>query len=291
MIVIRELAPLREAVRAARGAGARVAFVPTMGNLHAGHARLLREARRAAGFVVASSYVNPLQFGPQEDFAAYPRTPAEDQRLLEAEAVDALFAPGDAVMYPRGTGMQTTVEVPLLGEILCGASRPGHFRGVATVVNRLFNLVQPDLALFGKKDYQQLLVIRRMVEDLAIPVEVVGVETVRDEDGLALSSRNRYLTPTERAAAPGLYRALRAAAERLRTGDREFAAVEAAASSSLEAAGFRPDYVSIRRQRDLLAPAHDEAALVILAAAQLGRARLIDNIEINAVLQPRAQRP
>jgi pantoate--beta-alanine ligase len=285
--VVQDIAPLREAVRAARGTGQRIAFVPTMGNLHAGHARLMREARRHAGFVVASIYVNPLQFGPKEDFAAYPRTLAEDQRLLETQGVDLLFAPGDAVMYPRGTSAQTTVEVPGLSGILCGASRPGHFGGVATVVNRLFNLAQPDIALFGKKDYQQLLVIRRMVEDLAMPVEIVGVETVRAPDGLALSSRNGYLTAAERAAAPGLYRALNEAAARLRAGEKVFAGIETAALRGLEAGGFRPDYFCICRQRDLQKPQIGESALVILAAAQLGHARLIDNLEV--VLQEGAQ--
>lgn len=284
MIVLREIAPLKEAVRAARLGGKRIAFVPTMGNLHAGHAALMRAARRHAGFVVASSYVNPLQFGPCEDFAAYPRTPDDDRRLLEAQGVDLLFTPDDAVMYPRGASAQTMVEVPALGEILCGAARPGHFRGVATVVNRLLNIVQPDVALFGKKDYQQLLVIRRMVEDLAMPVEIVGVETVRDADGLALSSRNGYLTAAERAAAPGLFRALTGAAARISAGERGVSGIEASALAALEGAGFRPEYFCIRRQRDLQLPASGDAELVILAAAQLRRARLIDNIEIVAVL-------
>jgi pantoate--beta-alanine ligase len=286
MIVVRSTAPLREAVRAARAAGRRIALVPTMGNLHAGHARLVRAARERAGFVAASIYVNPLQFGPREDLAAYPRTPAEDERLLAREGADLLFMPDDDVMYPRGTEAQTTVEVPGLGDILCGAARPGHFRGVATVVNRLFNLVQPDVAVFGKKDYQQLLVIRRMVEDLAMPVEIVGVETVRESDGLALSSRNGYLNAAERAAAPGLIRALRSAATRVAGGDRDLPAIEAAALAGIEAAGFRPEYVCVRRQHDLEAPAAADTKLVILVAAQLGRARLIDNIEIDAVLQP-----
>jgi pantoate--beta-alanine ligase len=274
-----ELDPLRARIAAWRRAGERIAFVPTMGNLHEGHMTLVREARRAAPRVVASIFVNPLQFGPAEDFAAYPRTMEADRRLLEREGVDVLFAPAVALVYPRGQAEQTRVEVPGVSDILCGASRPGHFVGVATVVCKLFNLVQPDLALFGEKDFQQLLVIRLMTRDLSFPVAIRGVATVREPDGLAMSSRNRYLSAAERATAPGLYRALLRAAERLRGGAAPGEA-ERAALAELAAAGFQPDYVSVRRRRDLAAPAPGDRELVVLAAARLGRARLIDNLGV-----------
>lgn len=279
MIVARTVEALRREIAALRRAGRRIAFVPTMGNLHDGHLRLVDEARRLASAVVVSIYVNPLQFGPQEDLATYPRTPAEDQRLLAGRDVELLFLPDDREMYPRGLEHMTRVEVPGLSDILCGAFRPGHFRGVATVVNRLFHLVQPDVALFGKKDYQQWLVIRRMVEDLGMPVEIVGVETVREPDGLAMSSRNRYLSAEERRIAPRLYQCLCAAAERLRQGGG-LAESERWAESELRRAGFRPDYVSVRRAADLAAPEAQDRQLVVLAAAWLGRARLIDNLEL-----------
>lgn len=278
MIVADTVESLRREVAVLRRAGRRIAFVPTMGNLHEGHLRLVDEARRRAEAVVVSIYVNPLQFGPQEDFHAYPRTPAEDAALLEARAVDVLFMPSDAQMYPRGLEDMTKVEVPGLSQILCGAFRPGHFRGVATVVNRLFNLVQPDVALFGKKDYQQWVIIRRMVEDLGMPIEIVGVETVREPDGLAMSSRNRYLSPEERARAPRLYRCLQQAVAKLQAGG-EHEQVEAWAVEELTRAGFRPDYVSVRRAGDLAPPGPPGERRVILAAAWLGRARLIDNLE------------
>ncbi len=205
---IESLRDLRERVTAWRSAGARLAFVPTMGNLHAGHLTLVREARALADMVVASIFVNPLQFGAGEDLDAYPRTLEDDRRLLAGEGCDLLFTPRVDEVYPRGQAAQTRVEVPGLSDILCGARRPGHFVGVSTVVCKLFNMVQPNLALFGEKDFQQLLVIRRMVEDLAMPVEIVGVPTVRESDGLAMSSRNGYLTAEERARAPVLYRVL-----------------------------------------------------------------------------------
>lgn len=280
MIIAETVAALRRALAELRAQRRRIAFVPTMGNLHAGHLRLVDEARRYAEAVVVSIYVNPLQFGPQEDFAAYPRTPAEDQALLAARDVELLFRPGDGEIYPRGLEAMTKVEVPGLSDILCGAFRPGHFRGVATVVNRLFNLVQPDVALFGKKDYQQWLIIRRMVEDLGMPVEIVGIETVREPDGLAMSSRNRYLSSAERRIAPRLYATLCAARDRLVAGGASVAEVEALAAAELTTAGFRPDYVSVRRAEDLAAPGPADQRLVILAAAWLGRARLIDNLEL-----------
>jgi pantoate--beta-alanine ligase len=274
---ITSLDDLRGRVRAWRIAGERVAFVPTMGNLHVGHISLVRRARELAPRVVASIFVNPLQFSAGEDLAAYPRTPEQDRDMLAAAGCDLLFAPDVETMYPRGQGVQTRVEVPEISDILCGATRPGHFVGVATVVCKLFNMVQPDLALFGEKDFQQLLVIRRMVEDLAMPVQILGLATVREPDGLAMSSRNGYLSVSERTLAPALYRALRSAAQALGSG-RGIAEVEAGASAAIAAAGLRPDYVSVRRAEDLGTPGGRDRELVILAAAYLGRARLIDNL-------------
>lgn len=278
MIEIATNARLRAEVTALRAQGKRIAFVPTMGNLHAGHRRLVEEARRRADAVVVSSYVNPLQFGPQEDFASYPRTPAEDRALLAHAGVDLLYAPDEREIYPRGRALQTQVEVPRLGDILCGAFRPGHFRGVATVVARLFNLVAPDVAVFGKKDYQQLLIIRLMVADLGLPIEIADVDIVRETDGLALSSRNNYLSTKERRAAPVLYATLKRVRERIQEGAPR-TTVEQAAVTELQATGFRPDYVSVRRANDLSEPGPDDRALIVLAAARLGRTRLIDNLE------------
>lgn len=279
MDCINDIPSLRAQIARWRAEGERVALVPTMGNLHAGHLRLIGEARHHAQRVVASIFVNPLQFGPGEDFAAYPRTLAEDREQLGAGGCDLLFAPGVETLYPHGQEGHTRVEVPGLSDVLCGASRPGHFVGVATVVCKLLNLVQPDVALFGEKDYQQLLVIRRMVEDLALPVEIVGVPTVRESDGLAMSSRNAYLTPEERAQAPALYRALCAAAQSVREGG-EVASVERAACAALAAAGLEPDYVRVCAARTLAAPVPEDRERVILAAARLGRARLIDNLKV-----------
>jgi pantoate--beta-alanine ligase len=250
-----------------------------MGNLHAGHLALVTEGRRRARRLVVSIFVNPLQFGPQEDLAAYPRTLAQDVALLEQGGCDLLFAPAPETMYPRGQQAQTRVEVPGLSDILCGRSRPGHFAGVATVVCKLLNMVQPDLALFGEKDYQQLLVIRRMAEDLEMPVEIVGLPTVREPDGLAMSSRNGYLSAQERARAPALYRALLGAGDALVAG-RAVSVVEHEATQALVAAGLRPDYVSIRRAADLAEPEPRDREMVVLGACYLGRARLIDNLRV-----------
>ena len=279
MITIHTVDDLRAQIDAWRRGG-NVAFVPTMGNLHAGHIALVKAAHRLADRVVVSIFVNPLQFGAGEDFDSYPRTLERDSEMLIEEGTDLLFAPPVAVMYPKPQADQTRVEVPGLSELLCGARRPGHFVGVATVVCKLFNMVQPDIALFGKKDFQQLMVIRRMVEDLAMPVDIVGVETMREADGLAMSSRNGYLDAAERAIAPGLYRVLTDLAERLRGGEDDFSRLEAETARELDAAGFRTDYVAIRRAADLLDPAAGEPDLVILAAAYLGKARLIDNLEV-----------
>lgn len=272
-------ADLRATLNDWRAAGARIALVPTMGNLHEGHLTLIHAARARADRVVASIFVNPLQFGPGEDLDAYPRTLEADRRQLAEAGCDLLFTPRVDDLYPRGQSAQTCVEVPGLSDILCGATRPGHFRGVATVVCKLLNLVQPDVALFGEKDFQQLLVIRRMVEDLAIPVEIIGVGTVREPDGLAKSSRNGYLTAEERARAPALQRALRLAAERLRAGEAPDTA-EREAREALDAAGLRPDYVSVRNAADLRPVADGDTDLVVLGAAYLGRARLIDNLRV-----------
>jgi len=261
--------------------GKRIAFVPTMGNLHEGHLALVREAKKQADVVVVSIFVNPLQFAANEDLASYPRTPEDDASALIKEGVDLLFRPGVDEMYPRGRDAQTIVEVPVLSNVLCGASRPRFFRGVATVVCRLFNLVQPHVTVFGKKDYQQLMVIRLMTEDLGLPIEVVGVDTVREADGLAMSSRNNYLDESQRQQAIELYRILTAIQDCLLEKDVYHSSCEQAALLQLAQAGFRPDYISVRRQSDLELPQADDTALVILAAGWLGKTRLIDNLEVN----------
>ncbi|MBN1379174.1 MAG: pantoate--beta-alanine ligase [Gammaproteobacteria bacterium] len=273
---------LRSQLREWRLAQQRLAFVPTMGNLHAGHLRLVEAARGKADKVVVSIFVNPLQFGVGEDFANYPRTLDDDRQSLKAMGVDLLFVPTEVELYPVGQESTTRVQVPDLGDILCGATRPGHFEGVATVVAKLFNLVQPDIALFGKKDYQQLMVIRRMVSELNFPIKIVAMDTVREQDGLAMSSRNRYLTAEQRNQAPLLNQVLRHIADKLRSGSRDFMSLQTAAIEQLNSAGFRADYVEIRRCRDLQLPRPEDRELVVLAAAQLGSARLIDNVEIQA---------
>lgn len=277
--LVDEISQLRQQVRAWRAAGERIALVPTMGNLHAGHMALVRAARSGARRVVVSLFVNPLQFGPREDLDTYPRTLEEDRARLHDAGVDLLFAPAAEAIYPRGLDEQTRIEVPGLSTILCGASRPGHFIGVATIVCKLFNMVQPDLAYFGEKDFQQLLVIGRMTEDLSLPVEIIGVPTVREDDGLAMSSRNGYLKPADRALAPALYRSLERAAALLREG-RASAEVEQAGLATLKAAGFKADYFSVRRIEDLAEPTRQDRDLIVLAAAYLGGTRLIDNLRV-----------
>lgn len=269
---------LRDAVAQARRAGQRIGLVPTMGNLHAGHVSLIEQARRSADFIVASIFVNPLQFGANEDLDKYPRTLAEDQDKLAAAGCNLLFTPTVAEMYPNGMDGQTRVLVPGVSEGLCGASRPGHFEGVATVVCKLFNMVQPDMAVFGEKDYQQLAVIRTLVRDLNLPIEIQGAPIVRAADGLALSSRNGYLSAEQRSVAPALYRSLQQLAERLRNGETDHAALVAEARRSQEAAGFRPDYLEIREASSLRPATADDRNLVLLAAAYLGNTRLIDNL-------------
>ncbi len=253
-------------------------FVPTMGNLHAGHIQLMRLARRHAACTVVSIFVNRLQFGPKEDFDRYPRTLQADSDKMREVGVDVVFAPGEAEIYPEPQTF--TVEPSDLQHILEGAFRPGHFRGVATVVLKLFNMVAPRAAIFGKKDYQQYVVLRDMVTQLALPVEIIPAETVRAEDGLALSSRNAFLSPAERSEAPGLYRVLKDVRESLLAGQRDFLKLEAQALKKLSG-NWKPDYVAIRRQSDLQPPSRADRDLVVLAAAKLGTTRLIDNVEVS----------
>lgn len=272
------IASLR-AARAAIEPAQRVAVVPTMGNLHAGHISLMRQAREYADVVIATIFVNRLQFRPGEDFEKYPRTFTADCAQLEAAGVDHLFAPDEAEMYPQPQTYY--VEPPAeQANILDGEFRPGHFRGMATVVLKLLNITQPHVALFGKKDYQQLMVIRNMVTDFNLPIEIIGGETVRAEDGLALSSRNGYLSAAERAEAPRLYRVLTRLVTAVRTGATDFARLEQDAMAELQAHGWVPEYVALRKKLDLqCAPVHD-SGLVVLAAARLGSTRLIDNLEV-----------
>ena len=268
------IADLRSALK---GKG-RVVFVPTMGNLHAGHISLMEQAKNHGDTVVSSIFVNRLQFGPNEDFDKYPRTFQADCDKLSAAGVDVLFAPTEADLYPEP--QQYTVEPPAIQHILDGEFRPGHFRGVATVVLKLFNIIQPDVAIFGQKDYQQLMVLRNMTRQLALPIEIIGGKTVRSEDGLALSSRNGYLSETERAEAPRLYRELNRIRDAIRSGNTNFANLEQAALSALAEEGWKSDYVAVRQQSDLTEPTSANTPLVVLAASRLGHTRLIDNIEI-----------
>jgi pantoate--beta-alanine ligase len=278
MRTVADLRSLRAAVQAWKKDGRRVGFVPTMGNLHAGHYSLVELARRSADRVVVSVFVNPTQFGPNEDYTRYPRTLAEDTVGLVDHQCDLLFVPTVETMYPCGPGHALRVHVPEIGDALEGEHRPGHFDGVATVVAKLLAMVDPDLAVFGAKDWQQLLVVRRLVRELALPVEIVSGPIVREADGLAMSSRNRYLDEARRARAPQLHAALEWMRESFRDGHVR-AAVEGAAMRRLERAGFVPDYAVVRRAEDLAVPAEDErAGLIALAAAKLGDTRLIDNL-------------
>lgn len=285
MELIHEVTALRAAVARHRAQGQGIALVPTMGNLHPGHASLVAQARDSADCVVVSIFVNPLQFGPNEDFDRYPRTLDADCELLREQGATLVFAPSLEQMYPNGYPPSTTVQVEgALVEQLDGASRPGHFRGVATVVNILFNLVQPDLAIFGEKDYQQLAVIRRMATDLGLPIEVHGAPTVREADGLARSSRNQYLSAEQRARSTGIFASLQHVASGLRCGRRDFAALEREATEMLIERGLQPNYVAIRAP-DLSPPRADADDYVVLVAALLGSTRLIDNLSVS--LQPR----
>ena len=258
--------------------GLTIGFVPTMGNLHEGHLQLVETAKQKADRVVVSIFVNPLQFGPNEDFAKYPRTLEDDIKRLEVLKVDEVFAPAEESFYRQERERLTYVEVPGLSDILCGATRPGHFRGVTTVVNKLFNIVQPDVAVFGRKDYQQLAIIRQMVEDLAMPVSLVGLETVRESDGLAMSSRNRFLSAEQRALAPKLYQSLQSLRQTLREGEKAYEKLREQTTEWLTEQGFRVDYLEIRDARSLQWPDANTGERVILTAVYLGETRLIDNI-------------
>jgi pantoate--beta-alanine ligase len=280
MEIVTTIAAVRDRVRRWRSEGRRIAFVPTMGNLHPGHVSLIEAARKYGDRFVSSIFVNPMQFGPNEDFAHYPRTPTQDERMLADAGCNLMFMPDVVEVYPNGSDRATRVEVPGLSRILDGEFRPGHFEGVTTVVAKLFHIVEPDVAVFGEKDFQQLTIIRRMVADLCMPVEVVAAPTVRDSDGLAMSSRNQYLTPEERQVAPRIYQTLLAAAKRLRAGENDFAGIERFGVQALEGAGMRPDYFAVRQAQDLGSPLPDTSHLVVLTAARLGKARLIDNIQV-----------
>ena len=287
MNIINTVAALRTTVAQWRAAGERVALVPTMGNLHAGHLQLVEKARAEADRVIISIFVNPMQFGDASgdgsDFERYPRTFVEDRKKLsDLEACpDALFSPSVNEVYPNGFGQETRVEVPEISDILCGEFRPGHFVGVATVVAKLFNMAQPDVAVFGEKDFQQLLVIRRFVADLCFPVEIIGVPTIREKSGLAMSSRNQYLSAEECERAAVLFQTLRQAQQKILSGEKNFAAIKEQANAMLNEAGFRPEYFEVRRPKDLKQAIEADQELVILVAAWLGETRLIDNLSFN----------
>ncbi|AVU32164.1 MULTISPECIES: pantoate--beta-alanine ligase [Serratia] len=284
MIIIETLPMLRQQIRRWRQEGKRIALVPTMGNLHDGHMTLVDEARARADVVVVSIFVNPMQFDRPDDLARYPRTLQEDSEKLTRRGVDLVFAPAPAAVYPQGLEQQTYVDVPGISSILEGASRPGHFRGVSTIVSKLFNLVQPDLACFGEKDYQQLALIRKMVADMGYDIDIVGVPTVRAKDGLALSSRNGYLTAEERKVAPQLSKIMNALAQQLANGERQVETLLEQTAEQLRAAGFTPDELFIRDADSLQPLTVDSQRAVVLMAAWLGKARLIDNQQVDLTL-------
>lgn len=277
MLIIETLPLLRQQIRRLRMEGKRVALVPTMGNLHDGHMKLVDEAKARADVVVVSIFVNPMQFDRPEDLARYPRTLQEDCEKLNKRKVDLVFAPSVKEIYPNGTETHTYVDVPGLSTMLEGASRPGHFRGVSTIVSKLFNLVQPDIACFGEKDFQQLALIRKMVADMGFDIEIVGVPIMRAKDGLALSSRNGYLTAEQRKIAPGLYKVLSSITDKLQAGERDLDEIIAIAGQELNEKGFRSDDIQIRDADTLLEVSENSKRAVILVAAWLGDARLIDN--------------
>ena len=280
MEICRSFSAIRGTVSRWRAAGERVVFVPTLGNLHQGHLELVQLAALHGQRTVVSIFVNPLQFGKNEDYAFYPRTLDADIGKLKSVDCNALFCPTDLEIYPNGVEEQTTVAVPTMTNILCGATRPGHFTGVTTIVAKLFNIVQPDAAVFGIKDFQQLAIVKRMVQDLCMPIDIIEAPVTRADDGVALSSRNGYLNAQEHAIAPALYRVLCAARDRILSGERSYALVEAEARVELLHTGFLPDYFSVRCARTL-EPAAGEQELAILAAAWLGRTRLIDNVTLS----------
>jgi len=277
---ITEIKSLRSQIRAWRQAGLSVAFVPTMGNLHRGHFSLVEKAKTLADKVVVSIFVNPMQFGANEDLDSYPRTLDADKQGLADLETDILFIPSVETIYPNGLGAQSFVDVPGISMGYCGGSRPGHFKGVATVVTKLFNLVQPDYACFGEKDFQQLQVVKTMATDLSIPVEIIGVPTMREVSGLAMSSRNGYLSADEKHTAPALFNTLKHCAQLLKSGNKDFATLENEAKSALENAGLKPDYFSIAQRDTLKAATLEDTRFVILAAAFLGSVRLIDNLQV-----------
>ena len=277
MLIIETLPLLRQQIRRLRMEGKRVALVPTMGNLHDGHMKLVDEAKARADVVVVSIFVNPMQFDRPEDLARYPRTLQEDCEKLNKRKVDLVFAPSVKEIYPNGTETHTYVDVPGLSTMLEGASRPGHFRGVSTIVSKLFNLVQPDIACFGEKDFQQLALIRKIVADMGFDIEIVGVPIMRAKDGLALSSRNGYLTAEQRKIAPGLYKVLSSIADKLQAGERDLDEIITIAGQELNEKGFRADDIQIRDADTLLEVSENSKRAVILVAAWLGDARLIDN--------------
>jgi pantoate--beta-alanine ligase len=279
VIEVTRIPALRSQIGSWRAAADRIGFVPTMGNLHAGHLALVAAAAQHSDRVVVSIFVNPTQFGPGEDLNSYPQSRAEDAAILQQHHCDCLFVPEIASVYPGGADDTTTVNVPAVSQGLCGAARPGHFQGVATVVTRLFNMVQPDLAVFGQKDFQQLLVIRKLTRDLALPIEVIDVPTVRENDGLAMSSRNRYLDADQRRTAPLLYETLQVAAEQIRTAPHNHAEICRQAVADLARAGFVPEYLELRRAADLMPTETALDSLVLVVAAMLGKTRLIDNLQ------------
>jgi len=287
MLVVESQKKLQERVKYWRQTGESVAFVPTMGNLHNGHLSLVEIARREAAKIVVSIFVNPLQFSPDGDFESYPRTHDEDIQKLDNLNVDLVFCPEVSTIYPEGMDSATKVTVPGLSDVLCGAFRPGHFTGVSTVVAKLFNMVQPEVAVFGEKDYQQLIVIRKMVKDLQFPVSIIGAETVREDNGLAMSSRNQYLSEQEKVTAGQLFQTLKAVVQqvttKLQNGSNDsynFQDIEQDAMQKLASAGFKPDYVQVVDSESLAVGQSESRHLRVLAAAWLGNARLIDNLPI-----------
>lgn len=283
MQVVDSIASLRELITQWKRSGQTVGFVPTMGNLHDGHLKLVKRAKAHNDKVIVSIFVNPMQFGANEDLDAYPRTIEEDKAKLIADGADAVFLPSVSDMYPAGLDVQTYVEVPGISDVLCGASRPGHFRGVATVVSKLFNMVQPDDAFFGEKDYQQLQVIRTMVRDLSMAVTVHGVPTEREASGLAMSSRNGYLTAEEKATASLIYKAMQQMKTAIDEGNTDFLAIENAAVSELEQHDFKNDYVKVVNAQTFMPAMPDDAHIVIVVALFMGKTRLIDNLQIHRV--------
>jgi pantoate--beta-alanine ligase len=280
MITTSAISTIREHVKTWRSKGETVAFVPTMGNLHQGHITLVNEAKKRADHVVVSIFVNPMQFSANEDLEGYPRTLAQDSEKLMLAGTELLFTPTPEIIYPKGLAQQTFIEVPEIGDELCGASRPGHFRGVATIVSKLFNIVQPDIALFGRKDFQQLMIIKTMVEDLSMPIDVIGVETIREASGLAMSSRNGYLTTEEKHSAATLKQALDSIVNAIQRGETIQQAISIA-KKRLITVGFTPDYLEVRNANTLRQVTAADSELVVIGAAYLGKARLIDNVSFS----------